>query len=132
MEKGISIAREWGVSEPAARIWIILFLSEDHLTQKEIAERAGYSLSLVSPTLKILDEKDKLCVKKGKGKEKLYSFKGSFIEIFAEMQRRILETDIKPAIQILEKMPDRKRNRRIIKDYRKLESFVNKTSKVET
>ena len=126
---------EWGLGEPAGRVWATLLFADKSLSQRDIAEKTDYSLSLVSPSLKILEKLNMVRLIRGKGREKLYELASSFIEAFNELIKRFLEQDVKPLIGQLEdikKIPDTKKKRliKLIKEYKSLEMYLNLFNKL--
>ena len=93
------ISKQWGLGEPAGRVWATLLFADTSLSQRQIAEKTDYSLSLVSPSLKILEKLNMVRSVRGKGKEKLYELAVSFIEAFNGLVKRFLEQDVKPLIE---------------------------------
>ena len=65
------ISKRWGIGEPAGRVWGALLFADASLSQRDIALKTGYSLSLVSPSLTILEKYDMIRSVRGKSKEKL-------------------------------------------------------------
>ncbi len=120
------IARQWGLGGPSGRVWATLLFSDKPLSQREISEQTGYSLSLVSPSLKILEGLNMVRKIRGDGREKLYELTSSFIETFHLMIKRFLETEIKPLVELLnEYSKTNKANnnlKQLTKEYRQLES----------
>ena len=96
------IGKQWGLGEPAGRVWGVLILNTRPITQKEIAEQSGYSLSLVSPSLTILLNLGVISVTGRKGREKLYGKEITFVESFAKLVRNFVEKDVAPIISLLE------------------------------
>jgi DNA-binding transcriptional regulator GbsR (MarR family) len=124
-----NISKKWGFSEPTGRIIGAMLFSEEPLTQKEIADKTGYTLSLVSPNLKILEELEISKKERGIGKEKIYRINVSFIELFNKMIERFLKQDILPFIdeldQAKDKNPEKKKIiEKISKDYKKVEKYM--------
>ncbi|OIO62944.1 hypothetical protein COT48_02040 [Candidatus Woesearchaeota archaeon CG08_land_8_20_14_0_20_47_9] len=121
------IVKQWGLGEPAGRVWATLLFSERSLSQRQIAEKTGYSLSLVSPSLKILEKLDMVRSIRGQGKEKLYEQAVSFVEAFGTLIKRFVEQDVKPLIAQLEGVSKtvnatKRRNlRKLAREYRHLE-----------
>jgi DNA-binding transcriptional regulator GbsR (MarR family) len=130
------ISKQWGLGEPVGRVWAALLFTNAPLSQKEIAMKTDYSLSLVSPSLKILEKLNMVRSVRGKGKEKLYQLAMSFIEAFNVMIKRFLEQDLKPLIGQLDKASKRsninkkKKFMNLMKDYRSLEIHLNLFSKL--
>ncbi len=120
------IAKQWGLGEPSGRIWATLLFSEKPLSQKQIAEKTNYSLSLVSPSLKILEGLNLVRRIRGSSKEKLYELTASFIETFHLMIKRFLETEIKPLVDMLNEYTEtNKSNKKLVqltKQYQRLET----------
>ncbi len=129
------ITKRWGPGEPNGRILGTLFFSETPLTQKQIAEKTGYTLSLVSPGLKYLESNNFVVKKRGEGKEKLYEANISFTEGFKLFIRQFLEKDIKPLIAELENYKPRskekeKQIKNLIREYKKVQRFFNLAEKM--
>lgn len=123
------VAKVWGLSEPVGRVWGALMFSEDPLTQRQIAAKTGYGLSLVSPSLKMLGSLDMVRVLRGTGKERTYELTASFIETFQTMQQRMLERHIRPIISDLENVEGATKKRKIallVKEYRTVEHSLGK------
>jgi DNA-binding transcriptional regulator GbsR (MarR family) len=123
------ISKQWGLGEPAGRVWAALLFADKALSQRQIAEKTNYSLSLVSPSLKILEKLNMVRSIRGKGKEKLYELAMSFIEAFSAIIKRFLETDIHPLIKQLEKVKDtNSKNPKLFKlvgEYKQLEMYLS-------
>ena len=128
------IAKQWGLGEPSGRVWATLLFSENPLSQKQIAEKTGYSLSLVSPSLKILEGINMVRQKRGKGKEKVYELTASFVESFHLMITRFVKREFKPLIELLEDhVKIDKSNKQLIqltKEYKQLEMHLEWFGKI--
>ena len=122
------ISKHWGLGEPTGRVWATLLFANKSLCQREIAYKTGYSLSLVSPSLKILEKLNMIRPIRGKGKEKLYELAMSFIEAFNLMIKRFLEQNVKPLIEQLENIKDINKNLKLSKlvgEYKQLDKYLN-------
>ncbi len=130
------ISKQWGLGEPAGRVWATLLFADIPLSQRQIAGKTGYSLSLVSPSLKILEKLNMIRSIRGKGKEKLYELAVSFIEAFNGLVKRFLEQDVKPLIEQLEDIGEirdlNKKNKltKLVKEYKSLEMYLGLFSKL--
>ncbi len=130
------ISKQWGLGEPAGRVWATLLFADTPLSQREIAEKTNYSLSLVSPSLKILEKLNMVRSIRGKGKEKLYELAVSFIEAFNELIKRFLEQDVKPLIETLEEVKElgntsrMNKLKRLIQEYKRLEMYLTLFTKI--
>jgi len=128
------IAKQWGISEPVGRVWGTLLFSDKPISQKDIARKTGYTLSLVSPSLKIIESMDMVRSVRSGNKEKVYETKTSFMEGFRIIIKRFLEKDIKPLIEELENTKAVEKNRRIsrlITEYRHVERYLRLCEKME-
>jgi DNA-binding transcriptional regulator GbsR (MarR family) len=96
------ISKRWGVGEPVGRVWGALLFAGVPLSQKEIAEKTGYTLSLVSPSLNLMEKLDMARSLRSNNKEKLYETTTSFIDGFRRLIKNFLDQDIKPLIEELE------------------------------
>ena len=130
------ISKQWGLGEPAGRVWATLLFADIPLSQRQIAEKTGYSLSLVSPSLKIIEKLNMVRSIRGKTKEKLYELAVSFIEAFNGLVKRFLEQDVKPLIKQLEdigKIKDvnkKKKLMKLVKEYKGLEMYLGLFTKL--
>ena len=121
------ISKQWSLGEPAGRVWATLLFAEDSLTQKEIAAKTEYSLSLVSPSLKILESLNLIKSIRGSGREKLYELELSFIEAFNMLIKRQLEHDINPLIKHLDMIEEKNKNPKLLRltaDYKQIEIYL--------
>jgi DNA-binding transcriptional regulator GbsR (MarR family) len=121
------ISKRWGMGEPAGRVWGVLLFSDAPLSQKEIAEKTGYTLSLVSPSLKIIEKYNMARSVRSGSKEKSYESTTSFIDGFNILIKQFLEQDIKPLIKELEDTQTAKKNKKLsqlISDYKRLERYL--------
>ncbi|MCK4729748.1 MAG: winged helix-turn-helix transcriptional regulator [Candidatus Aenigmarchaeota archaeon] len=122
------ISKQWGLGEPTGRVWATLLFADSNLSQKDIAKKTGYSLSLVSPSLKILEKLNMIRSVRGKGREKLYELAMSFIEAFNAIIKRFLECDVKPLINGLEQIKGINKNPKLLKlknEYKQMERYFN-------
>ncbi len=129
------ISKQWSLGEPAGRVWAALLFAEASLSQKDIAMKTGYSLSLVSPSLKILESLNLIRSGRGDSREKLYELEVSFIEAFNIIIKRQLEHDIKPLIKHLEGMKGKNKNPKLLKltaEYKQLEMYLGWFGKMIT
>ncbi len=129
------ISKQWGFGEPTGRVWATLLFADSTLSQKEIAKKTGYSLSLVSPSLKILEKLNMIRSIRGKGREKLYELAMSFIEAFNVIIKRFLECDVQPLIKGLEQIKGANKNQRLLKltnEYKQMELYLNLFGKMIT
>jgi len=121
------IGKAWGLGEPAGRIWGVLLLSDKPLAQREVAEEAGYSLGLVSTSIRILDSKGVIALADTKGREKQYYLQESFFGSFGLLFRQFVELSVRPMLQLLEenkgvKGESGKKVDQLIDDYNRLMS----------
>jgi DNA-binding transcriptional regulator GbsR (MarR family) len=122
------ISKQWGLGEPAGRVWAALLFADLPLSQKEIADKTGYTLSLVSPSLKILEKLSMIRSIRGKGRKRLYELAISFIEAFNIMIRRFLVNDVSPLIMELEGIKDINKKPKLLKltdEYKQMEMYLN-------
>ena len=131
------IGRYWNAGEPASKIWGLLVFENKSLTQKEIAKQSQYSLSLVSPSLKVLENLGMISITGRRGKEKLYKADVSLVDTFERSIRLLMENDIKPLTSSLssqlETVKDeevRERLELLLKDYKKMNMMLNIFSRI--
>lgn len=127
------IAKKWGMSEPAGRVWGTLLFADRPISQKDIARKTGYTLSLVSPSLKIIENMDMVRSIRFGNKERLYESKTSFMDGFRILIKRFVEKDIKPLIEELEKTKGIRKNLNLLKlitEYKKLEYYLAMSEKM--
>ena len=121
------ISKQWSLGEPAGRVWATLLFAENPLSQKSIAAKTEYSLSLVSPSLKILESLNLIKSIRGSGREKLYELELSFIEAFNMLIKRQLEHDINPLIKHLDMIEEKNKNPKLLRltaDYKQIEMYL--------
>lgn len=122
------IGKQWGLGEPTGKIWATLLFAKKPISQREIAERTGYSLSLISPTLKILVNLDMARILKGENKENNYELTSTLNDAFAGLMKRFLERDVKPLVAKLEDvhkhMPENNNIKKSLDEYTRLESSI--------
>ena len=126
MDHGGIIAKRWGFGEPLGRVFVAMLVSEKLLSQKGIAKSTGYSLSLVSPTLKMIESLKMVRSVRGEGKERLYEPVVSFIEGASIMLSEFLERDVKPALKKLDsfdkkELKKRKNLMKVVRNFKMLE-----------
>jgi len=131
------IGKQWGLGEPAGRVWGILLFNAKPLTQKEIAKQCNYSLGLVSQSLKILEHLGMITTIGRRERKKLYTATVSFIDSFEKLLYNFMKTEIRPIIRLLssniEKVKDEEiRNRldALMKDYKKMDLLLAFFSKM--
>lgn len=127
------MSKQWGLGEPAGRIWAAMLFANEALSQKDIATKTGYSLSLVSPSLKLLEQTNTIRpVKNGRGNK--YELTGSFTETFSGMIYRFMEHDVKPLIDKLEHADvDEKSKQKVqhlVKEYKDFEGCLSTFIKI--
>ncbi len=116
------IGKQWGLGEPAGRVWGLLLFENRSLTQSEIAEECNYSLSLVSPSLTILEKWGLIAAVEKRGRERLYKATMSFLEAFEKILRNFMEFNIEPIIEMLSEAKDKetkKRLQKLLSEYKK-------------
>jgi len=126
------ICKQWGLGEPAGKVWAILMLNKDCLTQKEIARQCRYSLGLVSPSIKILESLGMITNIGKKGKEKIYRVTVSAMDFFGRLICNFMEQDIRPMLSLLEsnirQIEDqgvKARVKQLIRDYEGIKRIVS-------
>lgn len=96
------ITKQWGLGEPVGKIWGLLLFENKVLTQKEISEAIGYSLSLVSPSLNLMERLGFVSIVGKSGKEKQYGAVPSFIITFEKIVRNFISKEVDPLINLLQ------------------------------
>lgn len=128
------ITKRGGMGEPVGRVFASLLFADEPLSQKRVAEMTGYSLSLISPSLKMLEGLNMVRSLRGDGREKLYEPIVSFIELFNMMMMNLLEQDIRPIISELESVKGdikkKKKLAQLIREYKRLEFYLTMFEKV--
>ncbi len=119
------IGKQWGLGEPIGRIWGLLLFEGSPLSQKEIAKKCNYSLSLVSPSLAFLEKMGLISVVGRRGKERLYRATSSFLEAFEKILNNFVQSSVEPVIELLSRTKEagsertKKRLEEIINEYKK-------------
>ena len=129
------ITKRWGLSESSGRVFGALLISDEPMTQRALAKRAGYSLSLVSPSLRSLEEMGMVRASRSEGKERLYEPAVSLTEAFSILVARFVERDVKPLADALfaagEKELSAKRSLMgALREYRRLEFVLNQVKNI--
>ena len=129
------IAAQWGLAEPVGRVLGALQLSESGLTQSEIAQKTGYTLSLVSPSLSTLHSLGFVASKRGENRKKVYSSKVTLAQVMSRMFEKFIYNDIKPIVEIMEQLDkkDLEKNPRLkknISQYKRMERFFKMFQKI--
>jgi len=106
------IGKQWGLSEPAGRVWGVLLFNKQPLCQREIADKSEYSPGLVSTSLKILEQLGMVSITPSKGREKHYEAKTTLTEGFVQLLKRFIDQDLKHTINTLSE------NRKLITEVR--------------
>ncbi len=126
------MGKQWGLGEPAGRVWGVLLFHTKPLTQKEIAKYSNYSLGLISTSLKILEKFNMITNVNKKGKGKLYQVVITPLNSFGRLIHNFIEEDLKSLISLLQtnidKIKDKKVKDRIsllMTDYQKIELTMN-------
>ncbi|MGV8140869.1 MAG: GbsR/MarR family transcriptional regulator [Candidatus Woesearchaeota archaeon] len=128
------ISKRWGIGEPAGRVWGALLFANYPLSQKAIAEKTDYSLSLVSPSLTILENNNMIRSVRVKSKEKLYETNTLFIGGFRALIKGFLEQDIKPLIADLENTKGVDKNPKLLKlmsEYKRIKWYFDTFEKLK-
>ncbi len=129
------ITKRWGLSEPSGRVFGALLIAEGPMTQRALAERVGYSLSLVSPSLRALEEMGMVRASRREGKERLYGPAVSLTEAFGILVTRFVERDIKPLADALSAAGERELSAkrtlvRTLREYRRLEFMLTQFKRI--
>lgn len=131
------IGKLWGIGEPVGKVWGLLILENRPLTQREIAEQIDCSLSLVSPSLTIMEQIGMISVVGSSGREKQYGAVVSFINTFEKLLGKFVEAEINPLITLLyanyvEAKDAAKKEHldKLIKEYKKTTIILNELSKI--
>lgn len=134
IDRGGKITKHWGMGEPVGRVFSSLLYSDGPLSQRGIAEMTGYSLSLVSPSLRMLENLKMVRSIRGDGRERLYETTVSFIEALNIMMMDFLEQDVRPVIAELESVmgdiQNKKKLAQLIREYKRLEFYLTMFEKV--
>lgn len=130
------IAKQWGIGEPAGKIWGLLALQNKPLTQKEIAKGINASLSLVSPALTLMEHLGIASTVAQGGREKKYIITLSFIDTFEKLLKNFCDNEVKPLLTILHEnmhtgnLDKKERIRMLIKEYERTAKTLKIFSKV--
>ncbi len=126
------LSKQINLDETSGRIWGILLVKNRPMTQKEVAEESGYSLSLVSPTLRNLEAYGLVSIVGRNGKSKLYASASSFTDSLEKALRDFMDRDVKPLIDLLSSSIEnvkenevRQRFSRLVKEYEETRHFLN-------
>jgi len=130
------IAKQWGIGEPVGKIWGLLLLENKSLTQKEIAKHLRCSLSLISPSLTVMQQLGMISVVGKNGREKQYGAVVSFIDTFENVMKNWVDVEVKPLINLLESSMEnadektKKRMDELLDEYKRTGRIFNILSKI--
>jgi len=96
------ITKQWGLGDPVGKIWGLLIFENKPLTQKEIAKAIESSLSLVSPSLNLMENLGLVSSLGKNGKEKQYGAVPSFISVFEKIVKNFIKKEVHPLVNLLE------------------------------
>jgi DNA-binding transcriptional regulator GbsR (MarR family) len=123
----------WNLNESTSRIWGTIILNDDGVSQKDILDKTGFSLSLISPALKELERINLIEKVYSKGKQKLYVASKSLAESVVALLLKLKNTQLQKLEEKLNdsltKNQDEKeilsQIKRIKKEYEKLNSLIS-------
>ncbi len=131
------IGKQWGMGEPAGKVWGVLLFNKMPLTQKEIANQCRYSIGLVSRSINLLENLGMITDVGKKEKEKLYNATITAIDFFGKLMQNFMEQNIRPIISLLELSLEKEKDNAIksrmnvlIKDYSTINSMLELFSKM--
>ena len=130
------IGKQWGIGEPVGKIWGLLLLENKSLSQRDIAKHLDCSLSLISPSLTLMQQMGMISVVGKNGREKQYGAVVSFIDTFENVLKNWVNVEVKPLINLLEsniKNSDEKTKKRLnelIGEYKRTGRIFNILSKI--
>ena len=96
------IAKQWGFGESAGRIWGLLLFENKALTQREIAKQLDCAVSLVSPSLNLMENAGLVSITGKNGREKQYGAVPSFIVTFDKLVRNFIEKEVNPLVNLID------------------------------
>lgn len=121
------LTSQWGLGEPVGRIWGVLLFENKPLTQDEIKEKTGYSVSLISTNLTLLHNLGFVVTIGKRGRKKLYRVTASLVDAFQRFLKNFVEIELTPTIELLSRDLDEFKDRKIkvsignlVQEYRKI------------
>ena len=113
------MAKQWGLGEPVGKIWGLLLFENKALTQREIAKQLNCAVSLVSPSINLMDNLGFVSITGKNGREKQYGAVPSFIVTFDKIVRNFIDKEVNPLVNLLDS------NINLIKDDNTKKRFEN-------
>lgn len=130
------MTKQWGLGEPVGKIWGLLLFENKALTQREIANQLNCAVSLVSPSLNLMENMGFVSITGKNGREKQYGAVPSFIGAFDKLIRKFIEKEVNPLIKLLdsnmasiEDKDTRKRFENMIVEYQKAGESIQMLSR---
>ena len=100
------MTKQWGLGESVGRIWGLLMFENRALTQREIAKQLNCAVSLVSPSLNLMENLEFVSITGKNGREKQYGAVPSFIRAFDQLIRNFINKEVNPLIKLLDSNMD--------------------------
>ncbi len=88
-----------GLNDSSCMVYAVLSISEKPLSIREIAEKTGYSITMVYSSIKDLMENN-LVERIKTGRKSLYSANINFIDVFEKRRKRLMEEYLLPLSNI--------------------------------
>lgn len=112
-----------GLEDFPSRLIALLLSEKDGISLGELSEMTGYSLSNLSTTIKMMEERQMVKKFKKPGSRKVYVAMNKYITtFFIELQKKRYNQSLKP---VLEKLPN------IIEKYRDHDEFTEEITMIE-
>lgn len=107
------LVKFFGINDSTAKVWITILLSSDPLSQKEIANKTGFSLSLISPTLKTLERMNLIEKTEASGKNRKYKASKTLADAFLMILLQYKNTQLQEFEEKIKGMMKNKENANI-------------------
>ncbi len=126
----------YGLDRALSKVWCTLLIYNEPLTQREISNITGYSIGMVSTSLRLLQDMGFVTIAGKKGREKLYKVIASPIDVLERCIKEITEYHISSTIRFLQNNINSfdKRIRRniqyILLEFEKINSAMNSLVKI--
>lgn len=95
------MTKQWGLGESVGKIWGLLLFENKPLTQREIASHLDCAVSLVSPSLNLMENLGLVSIIGKNGREKQYGSVQSFISVFEKLVKNFIEKEVNPLIKLI-------------------------------
>ncbi len=133
----VKLVRRLGFGEGYGVVFAHLLISEEPLTVRELAKRTGYSASAVAMYLSVL-HRSYLVERQKRGNTFVYTARIDYLDRWRDWVKNLLEKDIKPLVESLEKLAKNTENEKkrehlwkVLTEFKKTQQFLERVLNME-